>query len=65
MLEIYAISIFKYTTSKMNILTTHGPMNVKVINAQQAKETYQYRNIKRKLCKTNAAVWYNKTCRDK
>jgi len=38
-------------------------MNVKFINAKQAKEVYQYRNIKRKLYKTNAAIWYNKTCR--
>ena len=41
----------------------HGTMNVKFINAKQAKEVYQYRNIKRKLYKTNAAIWYNKTCR--
>jgi len=38
----------------------HGTMNVKFINAKQAKEVYQYRNIKRKLYKTNAAIWYNK-----
>jgi len=35
------------------------------INAKQAKETYQYRNIKGKLYKTNAAIWYNKICREK
>ena len=35
-------------------------MNVKFINAKQAKEVYQYRNIKRNLYKTNAAIWYNK-----
>jgi hypothetical protein len=35
----------------------YGPMNVKLINVKQAQETYQYRNIKRKLCKANAAVW--------
>ena len=40
-----------------------GTMNVKFINAKQAIEVYQYRNIKRKLYKTNAAIWYNKTCR--
>ena len=43
----------------------HGPMNVKFANAKQAKETYQYRNIKEKLFKTNAAIWYNKICREK
>ena len=26
---------------------------------------YQYRNIKGKLYKTNAAIWYNKICREK
>jgi len=41
----------------------HGTMNVKFINAKQAIEVYQYSNIKRKLYKTNAAIWYNKTCR--
>jgi hypothetical protein len=48
-----------------NISAMHGSMNVKFINAKQAEETYQCRNIKRKLYKANAAVWYNKTCREK
>ena len=41
----------------------HGPLNVKFVNAQQAKQTYQYNNTKQKLYKTNAAVWYNNICR--
>jgi hypothetical protein len=40
-------------------------MNVKFINAKQAKEIHQHTNTKRKMYKANAAVWYNKTCRDK
>jgi len=48
-----------------NTLKMHGPMNVKFINAKQAKETYQYRNVKRKLYKINAVIWDNKICRDK
>ena len=28
-------------------------------------EVYAYKNIKRKLYKTNAAIWFNKTCRVK
>jgi len=40
-------------------------MNVKFINAKQVNETYQYKNIKRKLYKTNAEIWYNKMCRQK
>jgi len=43
----------------------HGPMNIKFVNAKWATEVRQYGNIKRKLYKTNAAIWYNKTCRDK
>ena len=40
-------------------------MKRKFANAQQAKQIYQYKNIKEKLYKTNAAIWYNKTCRQK
>jgi hypothetical protein len=29
------------------------------------RKTYQYKNIKEKLYKTIAAIWYNKTCRQK
>ena len=43
----------------------HSPYNVKFINAQQAKQTYKYKNIKEKLYKNNAAIWYNKSCRQK
>jgi len=46
-----------------NIYRMHGPINAKFINTKQANETYQYKNIKRKLYKTNAAIWYNKICR--
>jgi hypothetical protein len=42
----------------------HGRMNVKFINAKQAKETYQQRNSKGKLYKTNAAIWYNEIYRE-
>ena len=37
----------------------HGTTNIKFIDAQQAKLAYQYKNTKRKLYKTNAAIWYN------
>jgi len=42
----------------------HGSTKVKFINAKQAKEVHTYKNIKRKLYKTNAAIWFNKTCSD-
>ena len=38
----------------------HGTTNIKFIDAQQAKLAYQYKNTKRKVYKTNAAIWYNK-----
>ena len=41
----------------------HGPLNVKFVNAQQEKQTYQYKNTEEKLYKTNAAILYNKICR--
>jgi hypothetical protein len=43
----------------------HGTVNLKFIEAKQAKEVYQYKNIKHKLHKTTAAIWYNKLCRQK
>jgi hypothetical protein len=42
----------------------NGTMNLKFISAKQAKEVYEYKNIKQKLHKTTAAIWFNKTCRD-
>jgi hypothetical protein len=43
----------------------HGTMNLKFSSAKQAKEVYEYKNIKQKLHKTTAAIWFNKTCREK
>jgi ribosomal protein L37AE/L43A len=43
----------------------YGKSNIKFIVAKQAKEIYQYNNTKRKLYRTNAAIWYNRTCRHK
>jgi len=40
-----------------NYITMHRHMNIKFINAKQAKEAYQYRNIKSKLYKANASCW--------
>ena len=39
--------------------------NVKFANAQLAKQIYQKKNIKEKLYKNSAAIWCNKTCRQK
>ena len=41
----------------------HGQQNVKFGDAKQAAQTYKYKNIKMKLYKNNAAVWYNMKCR--
>jgi len=37
----------------------HGSTNIKFINARQATEIHAYKNTKRKLYKTNAAIWFN------
>jgi hypothetical protein len=40
----------------------HGTTNIKLIEVKDAKEMYQYKNVKSKLYRINAAIWYNKTC---
>jgi hypothetical protein len=41
----------------------HGAM-IKIINAQQARLINIYKNTKLKLLKVNAAIWFNKICRE-
>jgi hypothetical protein len=48
-----------------NCISMHGKKNIKFANTQQAKQIYQYKNIKEKLYTSNAAICYNKTCRQK
>ena len=36
---------------------------IKYIEAKQARAIYHFKNTKRKLYRTNAAIWYNKTCK--
>ena len=43
----------------------HGTIDIKYIEAKQTKEIYQFKNTKRKLYRTKAAIWYNKICRQK
>jgi hypothetical protein len=43
----------------------HGQTQIKFVCAKQAKHIYEYKNIKRRLHKTTAAIWYNKTCKEK
>ena len=43
----------------------HGSTKLKFGDAKQASEIYNYKNIKRKLYRTNAAIWHNKICRQK
>jgi hypothetical protein len=38
----------------------HGHPNIKFAIAKQAKETFPYKNIKRKMHRTTAAIWFNK-----
>ena len=39
----------------------HGQQNVKICDAKQAKQVHQYKNTKKNLYKSNAAIWCNKT----
>ena len=41
----------------------HGTYNTKSANVQQAKLIYNYKNIKEKLHKTSASIWFNKICK--
>jgi hypothetical protein len=41
----------------------HG-LNIKIISDQQAKIYNIYKNVKLKLLKTNAAIAFNKVCRN-
>jgi hypothetical protein len=38
---------------------------IKVCNATEAKNMHRYTNIKRKLLRTNAWIWFNKQCQIK
>ena len=49
----------------MNYTMMHGLTNLKICVAEQAKLIFQYKKIKIKLYKANAAIWFNKTCRIK
>ena len=40
-------------------------LHMQFINAKQAGEVYEYKNTKQKLHRTIAAIWYNKSCRDR
>jgi hypothetical protein len=42
----------------------HGA-TIKIVSAQQARLNNNYKNTKLKLLKTNAAIWFNKICRDR
>ena len=45
--------------SYVNYVMMHGSTNIKFTNAKEAIEVYAYKNIKRKLYKTNATIWFN------
>jgi hypothetical protein len=42
----------------------HGT-TIKIINAQKARLNNIYKNTNLKLLKVNAAIWFNKICREK
>jgi hypothetical protein len=43
----------------------HGHTYIKFVCAKQAKDIHAYKNIKRRLYRTSAAIWINKTCKIK
>jgi hypothetical protein len=45
-------------------ITMHSPLSIKFVNAQREKLTYEYKNIKEKLYKTNVTIWHNKISRE-
>jgi hypothetical protein len=47
------------------ITMMHGSTKLKFSDAKQARDKYNYKNIKRKLYRTNTAFWQNKICRQK
>jgi hypothetical protein len=48
----------------INIITRmRGAQDIKISGAEQAKVINIYGNTRLKLLKTNAVIWYNKTCR--
>ena len=38
----------------------HGYTKLKFSDVKQARDIYNYKNIKRKVYRTNAAMWYSK-----
>ena len=57
---LHQVGVFHLTYTMM-----HGSTKLKFSDAKEAKEIYNYKNIKRKLYRTNAAIWYNKIYRQK
>jgi len=43
----------------------HGQNHIKFVCSKQAKTIHEYKSLKRRLYKTTAALWHNKTCRKK
>ena len=43
----------------VNCTMMHGLTNITFIDVKQAGEIYSYKNVKRKLHKTIAAIWFN------
>jgi hypothetical protein len=59
--ELYFLFTVHYGNENTYQPTT--ALLVKLIVAQQPKPLYHYQNIKEKLHKTNASIWFNKICK--
>jgi hypothetical protein len=65
--KIYYVSVYSriLLDKYWHWFTMHGPINTKLIDTTQIKGLYKFKNIKRKLYRTNVAIWYNKICGQK
>jgi hypothetical protein len=44
--------------SYITYIVMHGNKDIKLINAKQAKGVHTFKNIKRKIYRTTAAIWF-------
>ena len=47
------------------ITAMQGHTNIRFLSAKQAKGINSYKNTKRRLYRTTAAIWYSKICEDR
>ena len=61
--EIYRKLKCIFVGIRLYTIRIYRENNLKFVVARQAKDVCQYKSIKEKLHRTNAAIWHNKLCR--